>query len=109
MTRPDSSTDHLKALTGVDKLIHEPGRLAVMAFLFVVEETDFLFLMDQTGLTRGNLSAHMAKLAAAGYVEVRKMFVNNIPRTTYHLTEAGRTAFDTYRRDLLGTLGTLSE
>ena len=109
MSNPDRPADDLKNLTGLDKLIHEPGRLAVMAFLYVVEETDFLFLMDQTGLTRGNLSAHMAKLSAAGYVDVQKMFVNNIPRTTYRLTDAGRAAFKAYRQGLVDTLNALGD
>lgn len=109
MNEPTRPNEDLKALTGLDKIIHEPGRLAVMAFLSVVQEADFLFLMDQTGLTRGNLSAHMAKLAAAGYVDIEKMFVGNVPRTTYRLTDFGREAFRTYRTGLLGTLGSMGD
>ena len=105
MSRPQPDSDRLKQLAGLDKLIHEPGRLAIMSYLEVVEEVDFLFLLDQTGLTRGNLSSHMAKLETAGYVEVDKTFVEKIPRTTYRLTPAGREAFLEYRRRLLESLG----
>ncbi len=94
-----------RALAGVDKLIHEPGRLAVISFLAVVKEADFLFLMNQTGLTRGNLSAHMAKLEKGGYVEVEKAFVEKTPRTTYRLTAEGRRRFEEYRRRMLASLG----
>jgi DNA-binding MarR family transcriptional regulator len=41
-------------------------------------KVDFLFLMNQTRLTQGNLSSHMSKLEAAGYIEIKKEFLNNI-------------------------------
>jgi len=103
MERPDA--DGLRLLAGLDKVIHAPGRLAIVSYLAVVEEADFLFLLDLTGLTRGNMSSHLARLEKAGYVEVDKTFVEKIPRTTYRLTAPGRKAFATYRADLLGSLG----
>jgi len=102
MSTPDPA---LRNLAGLDKVIHEPGRLAVVAHLHAVAEADFLFLQDQTGLTRGNLSSHMAKLESAGYVEIEKTFVGKTPRTTYRLTPAGRNAFASYRAELLAALG----
>lgn len=54
----------------IDRLIHKPARLLLMANLYVVESPDFLFLMRQTELTHGNLSSHMNKTEAAGYIEV---------------------------------------
>lgn len=109
MKGPERKDDDLKRLANLDRIIHEPGRLAVVSYLSVVEEADFLFLMDQTGLTRGNLSSHMAKLEAAGYVEVDKKFVEKISRTTYRLTGPGRKAFLEYRRGLLESLGELPD
>ncbi len=85
-----------KPLANIDRLIHEPARLMIMANLYVVESADFLYLMRQTGLTHGNLSSHMSKLEAAGYIEVKKEFVMRKPHTMLLLTEAGRTAFETY-------------
>jgi DNA-binding MarR family transcriptional regulator len=79
-------------------VIHEPARLLIVAVLSVVESADFLFLMNQTKLTRGNLSSHLSKLEAAGYVEIKKEFVEKIPRTLLSLTEKGRKAFVEYRR-----------
>jgi len=105
MNNPDLDPERLKKLTELNKLIHEPGRLAIMSFLFVVKEADFVFLLDQTSLTRGNLSSHMAKLEGAGYVEISKEFVEKLPRTTYKLTDDGEDAFKKYRHGLLDSLG----
>jgi len=90
----------LQPLTGVDRIIHEPARLMILAHLYVVESGDFVFLMRQTGLTRGNLSSHMSRLEAAGYVTVQKEFVDRIPRTLYRLTDEGRRAFLAYRNSM---------
>ncbi len=84
----------------IDKLIHEPARLKIMAQLFVVEEADFIFLMRQTGLTWGNLSSHMSKLEDAEYIEVRKEFLDKKPHTILKLTPKGRDAFKNYRSAL---------
>ena len=46
----------------IDKLIHEPARLILMAHLYIVESGDFTYLMRQTDLSWGNLSSHMSKL-----------------------------------------------
>jgi DNA-binding transcriptional ArsR family regulator len=84
----------------IDKLIHEPARLKIMAQLFVVEEADFIFLMRLTGLTWGNLSSHMSKLEDAEYIEVRKEFLDKKPHTILKLTPKGRDAFKKYRSAL---------
>lgn len=94
-------------LINPDRLVHAPGRLAILVVLKAVEEADFLFLLDQTNLTKGNLSSHIAKLEAAGYVEVEKMFVGKIPRTVYRLTDEGSEALQQYREHMAGVLGTL--
>lgn len=83
-------------LADIDRVIHEPARLAVMSLLYVVESADFIFLMNQTGLTWGNLSAHMSKLEEAGYLAVEKSFKGKRPNTALKLTEKGRLAFREY-------------
>ncbi len=83
-----------------ERLIHEPGRLAVLAVLNAVEEADFQFLLNQTELTRGNLSSHTAKLEAAGYIDIDKTFVGKMPRTVYRLTGQGQQALSAYRRHM---------
>jgi len=84
----------------IDRLIHEPARLLIMAHLYVVEGADFLYLMNQTGLTFGNLSSHMSRLEEAGYIEVEKAFVDKRPNTRLRLTDAGRRAFENYRENM---------
>lgn len=100
---------NLQPLAQIDRVIHEPARLLILAYLSVVESADFLFLMNQTNLTRGNLSSHLSKLESAGYVEIKKEFVDKIPRTLLRLTEQGRVAFHEYRRNMKQVLDSLSE
>jgi DNA-binding MarR family transcriptional regulator len=88
----------------LDRLIHEPARLVLVANLAVVDEADFVFLSRQTGFTAGNISSHMTRLEDAGYVELEKGFVGKRPRTVYRLTEEGRGAFERYREDVAGLL-----
>ena len=93
----------------IDRVIHEPARLVVTAHLYVVESADYVFLMQNTGLTWGNLSSHLSKLEAAGYVEIAKEFVDRKPHTMVHLTQEGREAFDAYRRQMKALLEDLPE
>lgn len=92
---------------GIDRLIHEPSRLNIMAHLYMLDSADFLFLIRQTGMTWGNLSVHISKLAAAGYLEVKKEFLDNKPHTVVSLTPEGRAAFDNYRKNMQQTLDSL--
>ncbi len=91
----------------IDKVIHEPARLIIMSYLYVVESADFLFLLSQTKLTKGNLSSHLSKLEASGYVVIEKEFVNKVPRTMISLRSEGREALMRYRfhmREMLKSL-----
>ncbi|GAA2733551.1 transcriptional regulator [Actinocorallia aurantiaca] len=74
----------------LDRLIHEPARLAIMTLLSSVEAADFVFLQRATGLTKGNLSSHLTKLEEAGLLEIEKRFIGKKPNTSAALTEAGR-------------------
>ena len=96
----DSRSDDLPSVGDIDKLIHEPARLLLIANLYVVESADFLFLMRQTGMTFGNLSSHMSKLEAAGYIDVEKEFVGKKPNTKLSLTKMGRQSFEVYRKNM---------
>ena len=90
----------LSGLADLDRLVHEPARLAVMALLYVVESADFTFLINQTGLTWGNLSTHLSKLEEAGYLAVEKSFRGRRPNTSLRLTAQGRAAFGEYARKM---------
>jgi len=94
-------------ITKIDRLIHEPSRYILMAYLYVVEVADFLFLLRQTGMTWGNLSAHVSKLEAAGYVAIEKEFLGKKPHTIVRLTDQGRNAFEEYRRNMKRVLDNL--
>lgn len=74
----------------LDRLIHEPGRLAILTVLSSVKDADFVFLQRTTGLTKGNLSSHLTKLEEAGLVEIQKRFVGKKPNTNVALTSVGR-------------------
>jgi DNA-binding MarR family transcriptional regulator len=95
-----------KAIAELDKVLHEPVRLAIVGCLFEADEADFVFLQSQTGITGGNLSAHIRRLAQEGYVEVEKSFDGGRPRTTLRLTAAGRTAFSGYIETVRAFLAT---
>jgi DNA-binding MarR family transcriptional regulator len=98
---PASPTNQdLQPLAEIDKLIHEPARLMILATLYVVESADFLFVKNQTGLTRGNLSSHMNKLEDAGYIKITKEFVDKIPRTLLQISEKGRAALLDYTSNM---------
>ncbi len=87
----------LRGLAGIDRVIHEPARLAIATILSVVESADFLYLQRETGLTKGNLSFHLAKLEEAGYISIEKTYKGRIPLTLARLTEAGSAALREYR------------
>jgi DNA-binding transcriptional ArsR family regulator len=89
--------EDLQLIIDIDRIIHEPARLLIIAVLSAVESADFLFLLQATGLTKGNLSSHLSRLEAAGYVVIQKTFEGKIPRTLCFLSGDGRQAFQVYR------------
>ena len=91
----------------IDTMVHEPARLRLLTYLSLLERADFVYLLGQSGLSKGNLSVQMGKLSEAGLVRVDKEFVDNRPRTTYTLTDAGRTRLAEYRRTLGSILAAL--
>jgi len=109
MAADKKESDELKEVVDIDRVIHEPARFLIMAYLYVLDSADFLFLMNQTGLTRGNLSSHLSKLEAARYVEIQEEFVNKMPRTILNLTDPGRRAFNDYRQQMKQVLDDLPE
>ena len=90
----------LQNLSGLDRVIHEPARLMLVALLSSVESADFLFLLKESGLTKGNLSVHLSRLEEAGYLQTEKTFRGKIPHTEYRLTSKGKSAFEQYRKNL---------
>lgn len=109
MTRSKDGGESPQTPVSFDKLVHEPARLLVLANLYVVDSADFTYLTRQTGLTWGNLSSHMSKLEAAGYIEVKKEFRGKRPYTMMKLTGEGREAFREYRRKMKQVLDDLPD
>jgi len=97
--------ESLQGLIDIDRTIHEPARLIIMAILSAVEEADFLYLLQATGLTRGNLSSHLTRLETAGFVSIDKSFAGKMPRTIGRLTDEGRQALATYRQQMGAVIG----
>jgi DNA-binding MarR family transcriptional regulator len=87
MTRPP-----FEEMTSLDRLVHEPSRLAILTALSACRAADFLYLQTLTGLTKGNLSGHLGKLEAGGLVTITKSFKGKMPNTNIAITPAGRDA-----------------
>ena len=96
----DKMSEDLRTVTELDRLIHEPARLLIATILSTVASADFLFLQRETGLTKGNLSAHLSRLENAGYVKIEKTFKGKLPLTVCRLTSAGQKALKAYRDQL---------
>ena len=92
--------ERLRSLSAIDRVIHEPGRLIIVALLSAVEEADFLYLQYETGLNKGTLSSHLARLEEEGYLEITKTYRGKIPQTLLRLTSSGRRVFAQYRKQL---------
>ena len=80
----------------LDRVIHEPGRLAIMSMLAASPELSFTELRDMLEMTDGNLTTHLRSLQEAGYVSIAKSYRNRRPLTTVSLTPGGRQAFANY-------------
>jgi len=107
MSKDDAQKD--LDLSDIDKIIHEPVRLSILAHLYVLDSADALFLKNQIGLTWGNFSTHLKRLEDAGYIEIEKEFVDRKPVTSYRLTKQGREAFQQYREKMSEFLKELTE
>ena len=96
----------VRDLAEVDRLVHEPARLMILMVLYTVERADFTFLMNVTELTDGNLSSHLSKLEAAGYVEIEKGYAGK--KLPLRLTAVGRGAVERYRGTMQKALQNLA-
>lgn len=92
MSPRNSSVD----IEAIDEVIHGRLRLGIMAYLSAVNPASFPELLDKTGASNGNLSTHLSKLEAAGYVTQEKGYAGKKPQTLVHLTDSGRDAWIDY-------------
>jgi DNA-binding transcriptional ArsR family regulator len=109
MNEGTSGSGNRQSLTEVDRVIHEPARLLITTILYALETADFLYLLRESGLSKGNLSSHLSRLEAVGYVSIEKTFRGKIPLTICRLTGSGREAFRAYRDHLKRVVNTLPE
>lgn len=84
----------------INRVVHEPVRLAILKILTSAKEVDFNFLLTVLGVTKGNLATHINKLETAGFIEVKKEFRGKIPHTSYRITRTGRREFQKYWKNL---------
>ncbi len=82
--------------TGLDRVIHERMRLAIISALAVNDSLTFNDLKKLLDTTDGNLSVHARKLEDAHYISCQKTFEGRMPKTEFRLTPAGRKAFEKY-------------
>ncbi|MBD8874035.1 transcriptional regulator [Rhodanobacter sp. DHB23] len=95
-----NAPSRIGAVMALDRLVHEPARLLILAVLVNAREVEFGFLEQVSGLSKGNLSSHVGKLEAGGLVEVKKSFRGKRPLTELRITAAGRKALADYRQSL---------
>jgi DNA-binding MarR family transcriptional regulator len=101
--------DGFRAMAEVNRLIHEPARMIIMTILYTVESADFVYLLRETGLTKGNLGSHLARLEEAGYVQIEKTYRGKVPQTVCRLTDQGRAAFREYRERVRQAVASMPE
>lgn len=80
----------------LNPILHSELRLSVMSLLISMQEADFMYIMEQTKATGGNLSVQVEKLNKAGYIEVIKTFRGRRPCTICKITPKGIDAFEEY-------------
>ena len=104
-----NDTNTLQSMLDVDRLIHEPARLIILSILYVLESADFLYLLRETGLGKGNLSSHLTRLEQAEYITIEKTYRGKTPMTICQLTGTGQAAFETYREQLKNVVDAMSK
>lgn len=93
---------------GLDPVIHQPTRLAILTALYRNRQMAFTALRDELGLTAGNLASHAGKLESAGYLKSGHFLAGLAFELRYRITPEGNAAFLAYLdalRTLLATVG----
>lgn len=94
---PTSKTEGRYAYAGLERSLHEPSRLGILASL-AAHPDGLVFgdLKSLVKLTDGNLSRQIQILQSEGLIEVEKSFVKNRPQTLCRMTKDGRGRFLDY-------------
>ena len=102
-------SENSNTMNEINQLIHSPARLRILIMLYVVENLDYVFLKNQTGLSWGNLATHLGKLEDAGYVSIQKGYQGKKPQSLIQLTSSGRAAFREYKETIQQMLDDLPD
>lgn len=102
-------TESTHLMNDINQLIHSPARLRILIMLYVVENLDYVFLKNQTGLSWGNLATHLGKLEDAGYISIQKGYQGKKPQSQIQLTKSGRSAFKEYKETIKQLLDDLPD
>ena len=97
MASPQGNSKDDLIIPEINRLIHEPSRLLILSYLYVVKNADLIFFKRKTNLSWGNLSTHASKLEEAGYIQIDKQFRDKKPVTILEITSSGRKAFEQYK------------
>ena len=89
---------HENPYAALEKLFHEPARLAIVSALCESDNGKlFADLKQQCNLTDGNLNRHLKVLDEAEVVHiVKKTEKGSRPQTTVYLSDEGRAGFLAY-------------
>ncbi len=93
--------DPIRTLLELDRMVHEPARLAILTVLASAGSVEFKFMEQVTRLSKGNLNSHATKLETAGYLEVKKAFRGKVPVTSFRITQQGKKALENYWKQLM--------
>ena len=85
----------------MNKLLFNPIRLKIMSSLINNSECDFNYLKKITESTQGNLSIQLKKLKEEKYINIKKKFTNNYPKTSCSITEKGKIKFEEFFKNLI--------
>ena len=96
----EQEPDVAESVANINRVVHEPARLAILTVLASCEHADFLFLEKVTGLTRGNLSAQMTRLRESGLIDIEKTIKRKRTLTTASLKIGGRGALEAYWKQM---------
>jgi DNA-binding MarR family transcriptional regulator len=90
--KSDTTTAAARGLAQLDPLLQHRSRLGACVLLRGADALTFARLKHLLDETDGNLGANLRKLEDAGYLAVRKEFVDRKPTSWYSLTSQGTKA-----------------
>ena len=94
-------SEPIQDIINIDRVLHEPSRLAILVTLDACLSANFKYLQSVTGMQKSNLSIQLSKLEEHGLIVIDKVFVGKTPQTNVRLSKDGKTAMRKYRRLLL--------